>query len=78
MSNLRKDMQVLIPDTWGIQYLLVGRFLTLFVAKPKLERLNVKLFILSHGHVLSDEDEVLGEQYGEPVPVFHIKVYFCL
>jgi len=37
-----------------------------------LGRLNVKLFILSDGHVLSDGDEVLAEQYGEPVLVFHI------
>ena len=46
--------------------------MSLFVANPKLERLNMKLFILSHGHVLSDEDEVLAEQYREHVLVFHI------
>lgn len=45
---------------------------SLFVANAKLGRWNVKSLILSHGHVLSGEDEVLAEQYGGPVLVFHI------
>lgn len=46
-------------------------------ANPTLGRLNGKPLILSRGHVLSSEAEVLAEQYREPVLMIVRYIWVC-